>query len=740
MWNPIILSDEEEGNQKTPLPSLPKKPRTLPDPTILVLDVDDPTPHKSPSFVPETPLSDVSIVKCTFPRIRVPDFDPETLSGNAGLICLESENDEPESAKNWKEKTTMDAGYDEVEERRRWSTSTNFDSVDWLVDANVNQMSGVSSSQPSLSQDDICQIGDCPDKENFSMEQMACTLKEKRKTKVNSARENSADEAVGTKNTKKDERIRLMEEKKLKKEQEKLQKAALKAQAAELKKMEKEMQKWEKGKFALNSIVAEFDTRVIEHGSVGGPLLTRFADKGLTYRVTSNPIERSILWTMSAPEHISQLSREGTDIRYVALVYEAEEFCNLVMSESLLDHVSSVRSRYPSHTICYLTIRLMAYVNKSSSTIMAIKGSLLLVSYCSSTILNATQVALCSEISPSYLNTALSATTDNEDLDISILQFLSKNSSLIKFSNFYQRAKALFMVKCEGITRTTLSWTPFGGFYGLAEILATGTMRLSSRTLTNERRATEMHFRLLDKYAAMFAAAVSMEICDCTEAWERSSTSSKKMMMVGDVHLLKRSKDKLKALAKLTTHFVRVHYRLCTDEAELADHVFGLTRSLASCQFRKKLTQLSVNANGSFIPKDFIDRNLIKKSPWLKALVAIPKVQPRFAIAIWKKYPTMKSLLSVYMDPNKSAEPNAALDTVGRQNIPQLSFVSLQGTSVHEKEFLLENLTTEGFIGGERRVGQICSKRVYRILMAQSGNIITDNVEDGADFFRNHSS
>lgn len=73
----------------------------------------------------------------------------------------------------------------------------------------------------------------------------------------------------------------------------------------------------------------------------------------------------------------------------------------------------------------------------------------------------------------------------------------------------------------------------------------------------------------------------------------------------------------------------------------------------------------------------------------------------------------MKSLLSVYMDPNKS---------------------------VHEKEFLLENLTTEGFIGGERRVGQICSKRVYRILMAQSGNIKTDNVEDGADFFRNHSS
>lgn len=35
----------------------------------------------------------------------------------------------------------------------------------------------------------------------------------------------------------------------------------------------------------------------------------------------------------------------------------------------------------------------------------------------------------------------------------------------------------------------------------------------------------------------------------------------------------------------------------------------------------------------------------------LKALVAIPKVQPRYAVAVWKKYPSMKSLLKVYMDP-----------------------------------------------------------------------------------------
>lgn len=60
-------------------------------------------------------------------------------------------------------------------------------------------------------------------------------------------------------------------------------------------------------------------------------------------------------------------------------------------------------------------------------------------------------------------------------------------------------------------------------------------------------------------------------------------------------------------------------------------------------------------------------------------------------------------------------------------------FVKLQ---VHEKEFLLKDLTTEGLVGGDRRLGEICSKRVYRILVAQNGNIKTDDVEFGADFFK----
>ncbi|KAI8535981.1 hypothetical protein RHMOL_Rhmol10G0219300 [Rhododendron molle] len=101
-------------------------------------------------------------------------------------------------------------------------------------------------------------------------------------------------------------RVRLKEEKNQLKEREKLQKAAMKAEAAELKKLEKEKQKWEKGKFALNSIVANVDAKVVELGSVGGHLLTRFAEKGLTYRITSNPIERSIVWNMAVPDQISK--------------------------------------------------------------------------------------------------------------------------------------------------------------------------------------------------------------------------------------------------------------------------------------------------------------------------------------------------------------------------------------------------------------------------------------------------
>ncbi|TXG60472.1 hypothetical protein EZV62_015045 [Acer yangbiense] len=564
MLQPIILSDEEDQNVfESPLYSLPKKPRTGPDPVVLVLD-DDPTPKKpgftasssasTPSFVPETPMSDIAIVKCTMgssldPRIRVSNSD-KMLSGISGLICLDSDNESESSSgrEDLRQNEAMCSGFDDEKDSEWHSRIVTSNCL--VGNANLVQMSRDSSSQPTYSLDDIDMVQDCPDRENFSMEQMSYIPNTKRRIKVSTDKKISTDEAVGKKKKMtKEERMLLMEEKKQKKEQEKLQKAALKAEAAELKKIEKEKQKWEKGKFAQKSIVAEIDAKVIELGSVGGHLLTRFADKGLTYRITSNPIERSIVWTMTVPEHIAKFSPQGIETPYVLLVYEADEFCNLVLSGSLLDHVSRVRRHYPSYTVCYLTNKLMAYINKREKE--------------------------------QYKNPA--------------------NSN----------------------------------------------------------------------------------------GWSRPPVEE--------------------VLAKLTTHFVRVHSRQCIDEAELAEHVVGLTSSLASCQFRKKLTRLSVNANGSLVPKDSVDKDLIKKNPWLKALVSIPKVQPRFAISIWKKYPTMKSLLRAYMDPSKS---------------------------VHEKEFLLKDLTTEGLVSGDRRLGEVCSKRVYRVLMAQSASVKTDDVEDGADFFR----
>ncbi|KAL7254680.1 hypothetical protein ACSBR1_008933 [Camellia fascicularis] len=541
-----ILSDDEDDQNEpendplsTPFPIQSKRQRTEPpfsNPTVLLIDDDHPTPLKRPSFVPETPISpfsnsDVAIVKCN----KAPSA-PHKFSGVSGLICLESDNESENSSGkgNWKHNETLGIAFDVVNNSEFSSRliGSAFSLEEGLPrHENLTQMSGDSSLHLMSSKDLIPQ-----------------------KSKVNADMEKNGDGGNGKKRMTKEERIRLNEEKKQLREQEKLQKAAMKAEAAELKKLQKEKQKWEKGKFALKSVVAEIDTKVVELGSVGGHLLTRFAEKGLTFRITPNPIERSILWNMSVPEEISQLPSDGIEIQYVLIVFEAEEFCHLVTNESLLmDHVSSVRSRYPSHTICYLTNRLMAYINKRE------QGQ--------------------------YKNPA-----------------------------------------------------------------------------------------------------------NCSR-WRRPPVEE--------------------VLSKLTTHFVRVHSRLCVDEAELAEHVVGLTCSLASCQFRKKLTRLSVNSNGSLIPKDCIDRNLIKKSTWLKALVAIPKVQPRFAIAISKRYPTMKSLLTVYMDPNKS---------------------------VHEKEFLLKDLIIEGLLGEDRRLGEVCSKRVYRILMAQCGSIKTDDVEDGADFFGRHST
>ncbi|KAI5384299.1 hypothetical protein KIW84_071347 [Lathyrus oleraceus] len=584
--DPIILSDEDDPT--TPFPLHSKKRRTEqpdPNPTVFLID-DDPTPQKqhvpssTPSIVPDTfsPLfdSEIAIVKCTRPS----DSVPTNLSGISQMICLESD-DELENSRigNWNENGAR--GFSSQEEIAGNSTWT-YHSIGYesspdrhvsCEDVTQVENSGDYPSNPSSSQVEenlnennmsleqeenlneknmSMEQEENPNEINMSMEQEEnrneinmSTEQEENVNNVKSSKVSakSRNKATGKTKMTKEERSRLMEEKKLLKEQEKLRKAAMKAEAAELKKIEKEKQKWEKGKFAMKYIVAEIDAKVVESGSIGGHLLTRFAEKGLTYHITSNPIPGSILWSMKVPESISQLSTERIEIPYVLLVYEADKFCNLTVNDSLFDQLNSIRNHYPAYTVCYLTNRLLSYINK----------------------------------------------------------------------------------------------------------------------------------REQEKYK-------NPENNTC---WRRPPVEE--------------------VLAKLTTNFAKIHSRLCVDEAELAEHVVGLTCSLASCQFRKKLTRLSVNANGSLVSKDSVDRNLIKKSTWLKALVAIPKVQPRFAIAIWKKYPTMKSLLSVYMDPTRLE---------------------------HEKEFLLKDLMTEGLIGGDRRLGEVCSKRVYRILMAQKGTIRTDDVEN----------
>ncbi|VVB02865.1 unnamed protein product [Arabis nemorensis] len=67
-------------------------------------------------------------------------------------------------------------------------------------------------------------------------------------------------------------------------------------------------------KAALRAEEAEIDAKVVE-GSVGGCLISRLAEKGIKYRIISNPIERSIVWTMSNPQDIAQVE---LDLSYSA--------------------------------------------------------------------------------------------------------------------------------------------------------------------------------------------------------------------------------------------------------------------------------------------------------------------------------------------------------------------------------------------------------------------------------------
>lgn len=70
------------------------------------------------------------------------------------------------------------------------------------------------------------------------------------------------------------------------------------------------------------------------------------------------------IWLLTSVVDMSQLTSKGSEVPYVLLVYEADEFCNLVINDILKDHVSIVQNYYPTYTICFLTNKLMAYINK----------------------------------------------------------------------------------------------------------------------------------------------------------------------------------------------------------------------------------------------------------------------------------------------------------------------------------------------------------------------------------------
>jgi crossover junction endonuclease EME1 len=69
---------------------------------------------------------------------------------------------------------------------------------------------------------------------------------------------------------------------------------------------------------------------------------------------------------------------------------------------------------------------------------------------------------------------------------------------------------------------------------------------------------------------------------------------------------------------------------------------------------RQKLTPLSVSKNGDHVAKSDPNKEEIKKSLWLKALVALPKTSGAIARAIAKEYPSMRALLNAYLDSAKS--------------------------------------------------------------------------------------
>ncbi|XP_024311271.1 uncharacterized protein LOC100834452 isoform X1 [Brachypodium distachyon] len=117
------------------------------------------------------------------------------------------------------------------------------------------------------------------------------------------------------------------------------------------------------GKDALRSIVAEIDPTVLEIGSIGGSLLTRFAEKNLTFQVKPNPMRGSILWKMVPQNDQHPVS----EVSYILFVLQAQESCDLIRNGAFFNHVLEVRARYPTFTICYVINKLVKCIKQVSN-------------------------------------------------------------------------------------------------------------------------------------------------------------------------------------------------------------------------------------------------------------------------------------------------------------------------------------------------------------------------------------
>ncbi|KAF9594314.1 hypothetical protein IFM89_030093 [Coptis chinensis] len=183
------------------------------------------------------------------PTLEAMKFQDLNVVGSvvSGLICLESDNE------------YEDGG------QRKFSKETENISSDFGFGSLSPGFGDDAVLSERFSENEISEVYGNNEEENVPTEQVGNAMKQAHNKLVeadegknirNEGKNIWEDEAMAKKTKRKEEKIRLAEEKKIK-------------EGAEARKLQKEQQKSEKGKFALKSIVAEIDTKVVELGSIG---------------------------------------------------------------------------------------------------------------------------------------------------------------------------------------------------------------------------------------------------------------------------------------------------------------------------------------------------------------------------------------------------------------------------------------------------------------------------------------